>query len=598
VRRSALAGVALAAVVAAPGPAAAAPNQTAALARQLDGDAPLASRADIPQLEQLIALARRTGLPGANQTAFLVSAGATALVGFDPLSSAGWFYGGFDGDGAILASYGAIDGKAARAAAARGGKGAAVFWRSRLVIPVDDAGRADSSLRRFARLPGMASTGSAGAVGRLLGTGNGGAAARALRANGVVAVGKLPVVETLIFLRRKGAVAIVDLLTPFGGVPVRWDRDRARLQRLVGRAPTGLAVTGGAAATLRKPGLTLWADATAAYDAAGLLELDLDLRLRRAGAGGLPGLTNRPKVCASFRDVVTAGPFEDVAFRAAVGTPVRRTTWHASLRAGLTWGLRGPFKLANHFLVADDRLLDPGRMQGTIPLAGAIYLKSLEPIRTLPRPKVYQLERPELRYTLAGCGVRAVPTTALFGWPQLLAMFLDQVAGIHPQAAALVRGTRNSGFAFRQLALHRSGLRGFVEGSFDPAVVPYLDRYLDALFGARRAANEPHQRPHTTWGAGPIRPYRWTRGGVAVVGAAFDPKMVGWRMSRPKPPARSVKKLLAEIYLEPAPAVKQLLPEAPWLKPLVALAGQLGQISLHTRFDQGTLESFALTDIR
>ena len=76
------------------------------------------------------------------------------------------------------------------------------------------------------------------------------------------------------------------------------------------------------------------------------------------------------------------------------------------------------------FLLYNDGLFDPAyHLVGNgSPAFGALYLRSWDPIRKLPRPQVMSQSRGFLAQGIYMCGERSLWTLGLFGWPQIAAM--------------------------------------------------------------------------------------------------------------------------------------------------------------------------------
>ncbi len=567
-------------------PAAAAPRD---LLDYLDGDAPVVARVDLETWEHAVQLYRTSGAPGATRTVFVTSAAAVALIGFDPLVRAGWYRAGVDADQPVVASFGAIDRK--KAPGTR-------FWRARVVMAVDDVGKLDATVTRLAGvIPGLTAVapGKAAAVASAVGApaGSGTAVVATLRKAGVQAVGQLPAIGTLVAIHRMGDALVIDLLTPTGGNALSWPRDGAIVLARLARVPNAVRQRAkhGAAARLTGPGTVVWADATGLYDLQRRLQHELAARV------GGPDPVNEDKVCSGFRDIVTAGPFADIAasvdIRQKSGSSVS-----ASIHTDLVYGLRGAFKLARAMLVADDQLIDAKDMTnaGAV-VAGELFLASLAPLRALPRPHVLELERQELRWTMLNCTSSAWTALALFGWPQAMGMVLDEVAHIAPEAAKLVTGARNTAFAFRAVGGGMGHLRGFVEMSVSPDVAAFPARYFATVWGAKKVVTKSGQKVDT-WGTGPMRPYHLPIAGHDVFGIAFQPRSLAWRVAHRLLRKRSVDRLVAEVYLRPDHLIQQLAPTAGWAAALVPIASRLRSASLHTQFGADTLESVFILDVR
>ena len=568
--------------------AAAAPRN---LMDYLDGDAPVVTRVDLETWEKAVQLYRTSGAPGASRAVFVASAAAVALIGFDPLVRAGWYRAGVDADLPVVASFGARD---------RKGSPGTRFWRARVVMAVDDVGKLNATVTRLAGvIPGMTAVGpakaSAVATAVRAPASNGKAVVAALRRAGVQAVGRVPGIGTLIAIHRMGGALVVDLLTPAMSAKLSWPRDGAAVLTRLARVPNVVRkrAAHGAAARLSKPGVVVWADAPGLYDLQRHLQHELALRI----GVGANDPANDDKVCAGFRDIVTAGPFTDIAASIDI-RPGSAMSAGASIHADLVYGLRGAFKLARAMLVADDQLIDAkGMANADAVIAGQLFLKSLAPLRTLPRPKVLKLQRQELRWTMLNCTSSAWTSLALFGWPQAMGMMLDEVANIDPEAAKLVAGARNTAFAFREVGGGMGRLRGFVEMSVTPDVAAYPARYFATVWGAKKVVTKSNQKVDT-WGKGPMRPYHLPIAGHDVFGIALQPRSLGWRVDHRLLGTRKVDRLVAEVYLQPDHLLRQLAPTADWAAALQPIANRLLLASLHTQFGADTLENVFILDVR
>lgn len=567
-------------------PAAAAPRD---LMDYLDGDAPVVARIDLQTWEQTVQLYRTSGAPGATRTVFVASAAAVALIGFDPLVRAGWYRAGVDADEPVVASFGAIDTK---------GPPGTRFWRARVVMAVDDVGKLNATVTKLAGvIPGMTAVvpGKAGEVATAVGApaSSGTSVVAALRKAGVQAVGRVPVIGTLVAIHRMGGALVIDLLTPTRGDALSWSRHGAAVLARLARVPNAVRqrTKHGAAARLTGPGTVVWADATGLYDLQRRLEHELAARI------GGPDPANEDKVCAGFRDIVTSGPFTDIAASIDI-RPGSSHSYSASIHTDLVYGLRGAFRLAKAMLVADDQLIDAkGMANAGAVVAGQLYLESLAPLRALPRPKVLELQRQELRWTMLNCTSSAMTSLALFGWPQAMGMVLDEIAHVDPEAAKLVAGARNTAFALRKVGGGMGHLRGFVEMSVTPDVAAYPARYFATVWGAKRVVTKGSQKVDT-WGKGPMRPYHLPIHGHDVFGIAFQPRSLAWRVAHRMLGTRSVDRLVAEVYLQPDQLIQQLAPTSHWAAALLPIASRLGDASLHTQFGADTLESVFVLDVR
>lgn len=557
------------------------------LAQWLDADAPVAFRVDATEIEEGVDFYRRSGLPGAVQTVFVTSAASTALLGFDVLTARSWQSAGFDSTAPILGTIAAIDSAAVERIIARDGKGAEhLYWRSRLALRTSDRKRAEATLRKLARLaPGASEITAANTalVAGVLGApaARGPAIVRALKQHNAIVAARDPLFGQLIFVHMQGDVVIVDLLAPFDGSSLDWQRDRkallAALARKPGKRSLAARLGKGAARRLAEPGTVLWVQpekllaALRAHEQAELLRASPN---RHIDPANLPW---RDPLCIDLGRALASGAFTDMAIvtrlKSATGRGPR------SLESRVEWGLRPGLSLAAALLAEDDRLIDAGWQvdkHGAV-AAGAIFLRSFDALRTLPRPKLMQGNMASTLRSLHRCGAHRAAALALFAWPQLAGQLLDEIAAIHPQARTLVGSARNAAFAIQRASARRRDLVAAVEQSFAEPADDLLARYFADLFGAK-ADHATSGRRYRTWGRGPIRPYRREVASRPIFGFGLNPKAVTWYLASPPPKHKQPAGSFADFHLRPPELFAQLAQDgsgviagaAAALRPLVA----------------------------
>ncbi|HUH02441.1 MAG TPA: hypothetical protein VML75_10620 [Kofleriaceae bacterium] len=561
------------------------------LAGWLDEDAPVLVRVDLEQWELAVDGYRNSALPGASRTVFLASAGAAALLGFDPLVTAGWFRAGFDGTGMILGSFGAID----HAAAGRltdAGTGPTPLWRGRMVLSVDDPAAADASMKRLGTLPGVASIEDAAGVAAVVGSAPGLARqlAASLRKLEVRAVAALPNGLGVLFVRRLGAVAVFDILQPFGTERMEWKRDQQAVLAALARTPAGAAgrLTSGAGKSLATEGITVWLDATGSIALATRLEND---RLLRAGLASGSAF-RRPTVCRQFSELVATGAFDDLSLSLHLST-LNGTKYNRKAQILSRYGLRGAYKLAGRLMVEHDGLGSVSALANSDAAAAATYLRTLEPLRTLPRPALLRGPRRELHGAVTACGSGADLALFAFGWPQYLGMFLDDVASVDAEAAVLVGALRNGLAVLRTASgAGRASWQFGVQASFEPAAQPLLDKYLDLVFAARREVSAPGGS-YTVWSQGPLQPFRHTRQETLVYGIASEPALTARLVRGARATSPAASRLLAEALIHPARTLAPLAGEEPLARLLLPLASRFDVIGVRSHLGSDVLETVA-----
>ncbi len=511
----------------------------------LDPDAAVVVRVDMQFLGRASQIAAETGGRFAT-VAKLAAVMSAAGLGLDVTRTRAWQDSGFDTSRPILLQMGAIDvSEATRVAKAlfeaKSWSAKAMrkipktYWRSRLVLPIHSARAARSVLSGVRTIPDLHTVEpkNRAEIAMILGARS--ARARTiiptLRKRGVFMVGWLPGFDSLVFARIVGNdVVVVDIIGSFGGVPVVWDRESSALLKVVSRGSSQgqgsfLRTVGkGASHQLSRPGLALWLQPSRLLDAARALELT---RLLRQDADILAARKRRARrmpaqspACRDFRELADAGAFTDFAVRLHAGKRRARVT--------LSWGLRAQYGLRRALTTADDRLPLP-RPAANTRLAGSLYLSGLGALRGLARPSAFAGSWERMWERVRQCGGGAATVTAVFGWPQVASLFLDEVASIDPSARRVVASVRNGSVAIHRLAWNPDKIAWAGDVSLVRSGAKDVHGYLDAVFGSSSLHSKP--RTHRIWGAGPIRPYAWHRGKkVSVVGMAMGGATVAWRL--------------------------------------------------------------------
>ncbi len=550
--------VAVAIALASPGSYAHA-SPTTKLASFLDGDAAVALRVDLGHLEEAIELYRTSGIAGASETVFMASALSAAILGFDPSTRNGWLAAGFDPRAPILAGLGAID----EAAALRIYRGprqprTATFWRGRIVLSIHDHARARASLGKLAKLlPELhqVEAGKGAALLRSLGgkANSGKVLVTELARAGVLSAGRLPVGDQLLFTHTVGDVAIIDFIGGFA-TSLSWRKDRAAILALLARRPGKKGLTSrlgsGAARRLTEPGIVLWVDPNRLLVTREAIRRDRSLRSARARHTGPPAAALQPQLCAQFAEIANHGPLADLALVTRISPRTAIATAH--IETTLAWGLRPAYRLAAAFLARRDGLIDVRAAVTSkgAAIAGALYLRSLEPLRALPRPELIDKGRADLLLAMDKCGVAATTVLLAWGWPQLLASRIDAIAAVHAGAATLVASTRNAVFAIDRVGLDLAGLSAGLAISFAPGASSLIDGYLDHVFGAGQR-HPRAQRPYTSWGHGHIRPYAMSSPGLRIYGAVVDPSALPWFLALPAGKPQPASAVIAELIANP-----------------------------------------------
>jgi hypothetical protein len=490
--------LALFGVFAAPTAAAAAAHDHAAF---LDRDATVVVRVDLDHLERALVAARRASST-IDTGAAALAAVASARAGWNPLAAEGWRAAGFDPDRPILASALAIDGSAADAAL-RSGKRPALWWRSRIVLPVADPERATQAARRAAQLlPGL----QVGAPSRH-----------------AVVEGRLAGTSVRIVVQRKGDAFLVDALAPFAGID-----DEASARRAAARPGTGAPPP--AAASLAEPGLALWTApdrVITAYELAARWERARRIERALGHASDLPVVGD--PACRAFHGLAATGALADLELRLRA-EPDR-------LRARARWTIRDSSQLAAHLETAPAVIHPPARAQ----LAFAWTIAHPSRLAALPRPS--ELDRPsrEVRRHASACGIGGRLILWAFGWPELAGAFFHQLANVGPRSKTIADSVGPGAGAARALGPDLDRVVAAVEIVARDAggVSGHLDELFDSIFGGRRAG--PAAIEHL-WGQGRLKPYRRThREGAMTYGAGRGGRSIAWftaaRAPRQAPPA-------------------------------------------------------------
>jgi hypothetical protein len=252
----------------------------------------------------------------------------------------------------------------------------------------------------------------------------------------------------------------------------------------------------------------VWLAPAHLYDAAEVLHR---AALARAAAHRLrdtdePVMAPRP-ACGGFRELLAAGALAGVAVRARVAGD--------ALTARAVWGVRRGDAIAAA-LAAVPRPL-PLRADGAV-LTASVRLRDTAGLRSLPRPSIMNGTRRHYEIAERRCGRATGALVALFAWPELAGMVLDEAAAIDPVAERLVESIGNAGIAIRAAAPSLRRVAGVAEVEVVTAAAPAVERILDLTFGHRRRPDR--SRPVVAWGRGPVRPFsRPASAGRVVFGA-------------------------------------------------------------------------------
>jgi hypothetical protein len=505
-----------------------------------------------------------------------VSAGSKAALGVDLLSRAGWEAAGFDPDEAVLISIAAIDDRHAEQvydklfsfkewSDAKLRKVRKAYWRSRAVIRLTDTKLAAKAVRALvAFTPDLYSVrkDNARELAMLLG----GSARKSnaivgrLRKRNFVAMGWLGGLDSVISFRIDGKrnLLLIDVVGSFAGVPTVWTRDSKKLLAVLERSPGNSKLPSlmarGAGASALDSDLAVWLQPRALVDLAKAAGRHSALR---ALAVSKPNKKKRRELhkiasseigqCDRFRDLAARGPFLDAAFTLDLDSH--------GLRGRSSWGLRT-------LLVKDDGLLAWGNPKDSV-IVAAHYLQGLAKIRALPRPKVMKKGFDTLGEAMHLCGSGGSFVVALFGWPSLIGMALDELRAEDPMLATLIDGMRNGALAIQRIGENESDLIAAAALSFDAKAAKRLRGLVDPMFG-KATRKKFGGRPATVWKAAPVSAFTYEPGrAVTGFGGAMGKGAISWFVRAygpsPNPP-------IARWSIDAARLVAQL-PEAvpdPW----------------------------------
>jgi hypothetical protein len=472
-----------------------------------------------------------------------VSAG---LIGFDPLSPAGWRSAGLDPDRPVVAALSSVDPTAPRG-----------LWHVRVVARIADARafagwtvripRLDSIWRADAADPGAPS------LAAMLGVNPAAEAAlaRDLGARGTIAVGAATAAGVLVFVRRSGPHAVVDAFASAAAARLSWSQDGEAIRALLGPPRRAFAAREGAAArVLAGSGLAAWGQP------AGLLDAIL-------------AWTRPPSGCLALRDVAPRTALTDGAAALRLGSH--------QISLGLTLAHASGAPLASAFQTVDDGLAGANPRTGQI-LSASLFLAGTDRLRAIPRPALIEAGWVSLWHRARPCGQGVRAVLLGFAWPELSAQWLHDVAEVAPQAAVLIGALRNVGLSARSVsATDRRAWDAVLEASLAHAGRAPAEAILDAVFGGRTDERRP--RPHTAWAGQVLHPYTALRGrrgtGGAVLGVGLGDRARAWRLGQPLyRPRRSA--VLARMRGNTAALLEQLGPGLAARRPaLAAIASAL-----------------------
>lgn len=562
--RAASVAIAVALVAATPRLAGAA--DATEIAGYLDDDATAVVRADPDDLLDALAVARKVN-PEVATTMLLLALGGRA-IGIDMLSKSGWSDAGLDYDAPIFASLGALDMAAADKAyttlataatwnASTVRKVKKTWWRSRIAMGIKDAKRLEKTLKT---LFDMAPFGvvwvapeNGEALAAMLGTRakKRKAVVKALKKHKVLAVLAVPFTNQLGFVHRRGDVLVIDMVSTFSGLPIKWSKDKAAIIALLDRRPKSLAkriaAGAGAIGTLADPGVAIWVDPDRLIDlsVAGNKAATLE---RVTGGGSLGTAPDYEAACAGYREIATTGPFTDAA--------ATLTATKDGLRTEMVWGLRTAYKLAAAMVVHDDGLLAPQTTADAV-IAGGLNMTGFGALRGLPRPSVLTGGAVTMWLRTMQCGPTALPMAVTFGWPQILGSLLDDVAGINGEADLVVSSARNVAFAAKKVGPSRDDNIGAIEVSFATKADDTFSHWNDQVFGATKQVTGK-TRSYISWGRGKLRPYKWTTtDGQVVFGGGVGDQSVTWYLDRDVKAAGATS-TIAWLELDAKKALRQL----------------------------------------
>jgi hypothetical protein len=512
----------------------------------LDGDAPLVMRVDPGKLESLVDLLASQSVV-AQLAVSTIKKEASTLLGADLLSANGRRTLGI-GAGPVYLQLGAVDHDKAFSAyeALRTAKSwqpsvlrkvPKTFWRSRAVftkVKATRVRRAVATLSRRSKVLTSVIPSNGKRLAMLLGTRPDNAAnvVATLRKYGVLSLGWVDGLDAFVVIRLRPGVAIVEVAAPYAGVPLVWDRDRNKLLaafRLKTRSrrdkPTAALVpsafvkrslaSGGVRAVVF-PGALFGFFASAANNQH-LLEHPghaATLSARKIWA------TSQPIPCKGIKEALVGSPLGPLAISLQASTD--------ELEAVLRWHAKKAFTLHKILVSSEDPLAHVFDREAG--LSAVSYLESLKGLRTLPRPALLRYSAPATRRALRRCTSGAFTTLTAFAWPLLAGQFLDDLAGISPEAMAIVDGLRNVSIAVKSPSLDYRNLEIAGEVSMASATEATIHKLLDDVFGSRQTQNKL-----ITWGAGALRPYQRGSSGPAIFGASMGKGLRKWFLDKAQP---------------------------------------------------------------
>jgi hypothetical protein len=502
----------------------------------IDGQAALVVRADADQLERLATLARSLG-GDALQAVNLVSIGSAGALGFDLLSRPAWAVVGLDPARPFFV----------QVSLSRVGT-----RHLRVVARIQDTLDFTAWSRRVPALNRMwTASDGVGDLGALLGTSGADTAeaARLLKGKRIEVVGWSSLFKVFVLLRRDGNFMLADLFFPRGR-GIDWSRDGtgmlARLDPPL--AADSLAARRGAARLTGTAGLVAW-----------------------TRPGGLFDLLAQPseRACGDLAPAARDSGLADLGLRLLL----RRDRLHAEAVFGLA-DAKAPVAAA--LAIANDGVAGQ-RRAGAI-AAGELRLRGVDRFRDLPRAPAIRAGWVPLWRRVRRCGGAIRIELLAFAWPELAAQWLEEVAALSPDAAALVSSVRNVGFAARKLSLRdRRVAVAFAEVSILDRGKPVADAMLDALFAGGQTVRRP--RRHQAWGGSTLRPYAIGARSPSIVGTGFGEASRDWRLRFPRSDRRGASDEVGRLSADGAAVLRQLAPDLGRLAGLgKAAAARLGSV--------------------
>lgn len=421
----------------------------------------------------------------------------TAL-GFDPTGPSGWEESGLHVDRPIAASFFALDATSAekfytaqREAGVeekRPRRSPRPLWRHRLVAPVRDSAKVNALLAAAAQALGdravLLSGVTPARLAALLGAPAQRAAVtgRALAKKGIVAVARSADDEGWIALvALRGEWLVIDAFSPFGGGPLDWERDgKAIVQALDAKPRRPVAVSLGpvAAGELPPADAALWLQPTRLLDLGRWLGRENVLAALRAAGDDAQ---RRSLLDEGEREIASCEQFRPVADEGPLGELM--LTLRAEPKAFVTravWSVRPSADLVGKLPRVDDGVIDLAAADDAVAV-GAVYLDAAAALRALPRPGVLGRDLAAVRDAMHTCGGGGAAVAVLFGWPQLLALLLEEEIHGSPRWEVL-RHVRNLGIALRSVEESKNEQQSILVASFDAAHQKWIDGELEQEF--------------------------------------------------------------------------------------------------------------------